>query len=84
MVKKYLKDKRRTQETFAINEKKLTKELAIVNDIQDKTYLINYYKKETEGYLSEIYMDRYDYTLQEYIYYTGSSLEIIDKVTISQ
>ena len=52
--------------------------------IKNKKYLINYYCQRDLDCLQEILMDKYEYSLQEYISYFADSLELKHKVLIAQ
>lgn len=44
-----------------------------MKEIKDKNYLLKYYYEESET-IEYILMEKYDQSLQEYIYYMGDSI----------
>lgn len=67
-----------------MNQRKMKKEIEIVQSIKNKKYLIKYYCKRDLNTLEEILMEKYEYSLQEYINYFADSLEIQHKIHITQ
>ena len=67
-----------------INQQKMLKELEIVNSVRNKEYLIQYYYEKGATNLEYVLMDQYDFSLQEYIYFYGDSLEPQQKINIAK
>jgi hypothetical protein len=62
----------------------MKKELLIVDSIKDPKFLVKYYYEGDMDNLEYVLMDKWDFNLQEYIYYYGDSLEVSNKITISK
>lgn len=67
-----------------MNQRKMKKEIEIVQSIKNTKYLIKYYCKRDLNQLEEVLMEKYDYSLQEYINYFADSLELQHKILIAQ
>lgn len=85
LCRKTLRSKKKLEEkSREMNKKKMKKEMEIVQKIKNKKYLIKYYCKRDLNNLEEILMEKYDYSLQEYINYFADSLEIYHKIQIAK
>jgi hypothetical protein len=77
LCRKTLREKKMTEDRGREqNQQKMLKELAIVESVRNKKYLLQYYCRSGQSNIDEVLMERCEHSLHEYIYFFGDCLEV--------